>query len=277
MNEMVFLVIFLLLFIRLIGLGVSLDFYLRMRNVRFKIFILGWAFWFFAGIFPFLYDITNGLLLSELFLVINAIFAALGSLLIYLGFVYNFKYIQLKFIILICILELILATLFAILLGSKVAIGLSFITLELSIISLLFFQIAKGKHFAKYIGKSIIWYYITVIFVVLLTIVSIYQFLQGYSYGLYDSNDFIAIFYNYSIGISITILTLVFFIHFEYNILKQQKFELKDIYSHDLGNIMQSILSATELMKLESEEGLLNLIKEKCDKASELIKKIREL
>ena len=52
---------------------------------------------------------------------------------------------------------------------------------------------------------------------------------------------------------------------------------LKDKYSHDLGNIIQIILGAVEIMAMEtnhSEKELL-IIKEKCIEAAEHIRNIR--
>lgn len=277
MNEVVFFSLLLLIFIRLIGLGLSVDIYLRNHAPKFKVFILGWTFWFLAGIFPILSDITNDIVLVDTFLVINGILASLGTLMIYLGIIYNFKYIQLKVIVLLCVFQTITSITLAIFISSQIAIGFSLVIIELSIISIVFLHVFKGKTFITYVGKSIIWYYGVVIIGILFSVVSIIQFSKGYQYGLYYSNDYTAIYLNYSLGVGITILTVILFIHFEYSILNQQKFELKDIYSHTLGNIMQSILSATELLELDKEEDLLNMIKEKCSNASELIKKIRKL
>ncbi|MFX0060259.1 MAG: hypothetical protein ACFE85_15770 [Candidatus Hodarchaeota archaeon] len=277
MNEVVFLSLFVLLFIRVVGLGISVDFYFRSHTLKFTIFTLGWLLWFFAGIFPFLSDITYNSLLKELFLVINGLLASIGALIIFLGIIYNFKYIQLKIVILLCIIIIIFTILLAILINSRTAIAFSFIIVEISILSLGFLHLIKGRSFIEFIGKSINWYYLTLIFVILLTVISIFQFLKGYPYGLYFSDDYTAVFLNYFTGIGVTILILIFFIHYEYNILKQRQLELKDIYSHDLGNILQAILSATEVMKLDKDQDLMQLIREKSEEAAQLITKIRQL
>ncbi|MFX1355926.1 MAG: hypothetical protein ACFFA8_01455 [Promethearchaeota archaeon] len=277
MNELVFYNLTLLLLVRLIGLSLSIDLYFRSHNVKFITFIVGWTFWFLAGIFPIFSDITTNLLLDQIFLTSNGILASLGTIIIFLGIVYNFKFIKFKIFIILCIFILLFEIVLAIFINYRVSIGLSFIISEFSILSLILLHLAKGSEFIRYIGKSIIWYYITVIFGLMVIGNSIFLFLKGYSYGLYDSNDNLAIFFNYFFGTGVTILILIFFIHLEYNILKQQQLELKDIYSHDLGNILQSILSASEIMSYEKDDDLMNLIKEKSKEASELISKIKKL
>lgn len=70
-------------------------------------------------------------------------------------------------------------------------------------------------------------------------------------------------------------------IHLEHNIANQEKFQLKDTYSHNLGNIIQVIFSASLLSEMdktaEGESEKLQLIQKKCNEASEIIKEIRKL
>ena len=80
-----------------------------------------------------------------------------------------------------------------------------------------------------------------------------------------------------------TILIITFIIHLEYNITYEKKKDIKDKFSHDLGNILQAIESAHYLTRknekmvknnsLEAE----NIIKKKFREASETLKQIRKL
>ncbi|MHA2233613.1 MAG: hypothetical protein ACXAB4_14115, partial [Candidatus Hodarchaeales archaeon] len=103
-----------------------------------------------------------------------------------------------------------------------------------------------------------------------------------YSYGFYQSTDNPAVIVNYLFAIGITAVILVLFIHIEYSISQVEKYQLKDKYSHNLGNILQALTSAASLLELRksrSQEDLLNLelIQQKCVEASSLVKEIRKL
>ena len=72
-------------------------------------------------------------------------------------------------------------------------------------------------------------------------------------------------------------------IHLEYGISTREVRNLKDKYSHDLGNIMQVIYTATEISNKEENfqkeilAEMKDLVQDKVKEASDLIKDIREL
>jgi hypothetical protein len=106
--------------------------------------------------------------------------------------------------------------------------------------------------------------------------------LSSLNVGSFQSQDFTMIVGAYTSIIIMTILVIAFIIHLEYTISHEQQNQLKDKYSHNLGNIMQVIYSSTDLFKkitnLESiDNDKLDLIERKCKEASELIKEIREI
>ena len=79
-----------------------------------------------------------------------------------------------------------------------------------------------------------------------------------------------------------SLLLIILLVHVEYNSSASQKFELKDKYSHNLGNILQTISSTFELIIKEAfSETELNkmnkLIMDKIKEASKLLKEIREI
>jgi len=61
MNDLAFYSLIIYLVIRVIGLGIALDFYYNTRNSRFKLAILGWGLWVIASIS----SISSGFYLNQ--------------------------------------------------------------------------------------------------------------------------------------------------------------------------------------------------------------------
>ncbi|MFX1238654.1 MAG: hypothetical protein ACFE8P_13175, partial [Promethearchaeota archaeon] len=104
----------------------------------------------------------------------------------------------------------------------------------------------------------------------------------GYEFGMYTSNNNFLIMVNYGYGILLTSVQIVFVIHVEFKIRMNQNIELKDKYSHELGNILQTIYSSIQLVRkndaIDDENiDLLNLSEEKCLSAAKFLKNIRKL
>jgi len=77
-------------------------------------------------------------------------------------------------------------------------------------------------------------------------------------------------------------MLLVLLVHLEYSISTRKKFEIKDKYSHNLGNIMQVIYSSSDIIKRitkldVNEVEKLELIERKCKEAAKLINEIRNI
>jgi hypothetical protein len=101
-------------------------------------------------------------------------------------------------------------------------------------------------------------------------------------YGFYYStNDFLTML-NYLDGMAFTIVIIIIFTQFEFSISDNQRNQLKDNYSHDLGNLIQIIHGATYLVKEQIKDQRLSennveKIELNLGKTSDLIKKIRNL
>ena len=54
MKEFIIFSLSILLLVRLTGLGISLEFYLKSKERRFFTFILGWVFWSLTTVFAML-------------------------------------------------------------------------------------------------------------------------------------------------------------------------------------------------------------------------------
>jgi hypothetical protein len=91
-----------------------------------------------------------------------------------------------------------------------------------------------------------------------------------------------AVIINYSLAILMTVLILALFIYIERGITADDKFQLKDKYSHNLGNLLQimlasvSLIEADQLTPDEKDENL-SLIQSKFQEASDLLNEIRQL
>ncbi len=75
MNELAFLSIILLSSVRLIGLGVSLDYYFETKKRKFKVISFGWFIFFISGLFVIAINYYDniGIQLSFKYLEINEI------------------------------------------------------------------------------------------------------------------------------------------------------------------------------------------------------------
>jgi hypothetical protein len=268
----------------MMGLGITINLFFDLRRGRFKIIMLGWAIWIMAGIFPLVSEEAENTFLSESLLVANGIAAALGALLIFLGILFYFTHVSGKLSLMACVLIVIVPVLLFLTTDWTMAVNFSGITLYLALATAFVIVAAKRKALREIIGKAIVWSYVAillsafwVLFVLFLRFSS-----SEYSYGFYQSTDNPAVIVNYLFAIGITAVILVLFIHIEYSISQVEKYQLKDKYSHNLGNILQALTSAASLLELRksrSQEDLLNLelIQQKCVEASSLVKEIRKL
>ena len=282
MNDLVLLCLIFYIFVRAIGLGISLDFIYDTKDRKFIIFIFCWIIWILAALFPIFSSLVESNSLKELFLVINGVLAVLGGLFYLWGLFKYFMDVSFKIMTSIIIIFIFTSLFLFILINYSLSILFSALILNLIMICTYFVPPLKKKDFRKYIGKSIRWFYSAVILFSIFIPVSIINFLLGESYGLYDSENNLLIILNYIPTISTTVMLLVLLVHLEYSISTRKKFEIKDKYSHNLGNIMQVIYSSSDIIKRiakldVNEEEKLELIERKCKEASKLINEIRNI
>ena len=77
-------------------------------------------------------------------------------------------------------------------------------------------------------------------------------------------------------------ITAILMIHLENSRSYHSNYQLKDKYSHDLGNIMQVIVSLIPLLQEnesigEERDSTMELLNQKCEEASDMITEIRTL
>ena len=284
MQEVVLFGLFLMIFIRTIGLYISISFYLQFRKTRYLNLILGWGSWVITGFLPILSEFffENQVEVSQFLQILNVTLATLGLFLVISGIlVYFTQIIQEKDVFLISLILGLGPFLLWWILGSSLAVritGNSMIFLYILTVSI---GIKKRKEVTKFLGYSIPILY-GVAFFILLYILSYLLILipRGeITYGLYNSNDLLSIIIHYFFGVGVTFLLLLLIIQIEQGIAFADNFLLKDRYSHDLGNLIQVILTTTELVEgqssISSPEN--ELIQASCLKAGKLIAEIRKL
>jgi len=282
MNDLILVFLIIFIIVRVIGLAVSLDFYYDTRKNKFKIFSIGWALWIIAAIMPIYSTLVKDAFLVDLLLVLNVLFFSLGALFYGWGIYKYFLTVPVKIIESLIIITIAATILFWLIIGKSAVLIFLAIFIYALLISTYIIPPFKKENFKKFIGKSIRWYF-TPIFIMLTYIpVSIVIYLHGYGFGLYSSNDVVLIILNYIPTIGATFLMIVLLVHLEYNISSREKFDLKDKYSHELGNIMQAIFTSYDLIKAKREPTqevaeLEALLETKLDEASALIKQIRKL
>jgi len=282
MNDLVLLSLIFFICVRVIGLGISIDFLNATKAEKFKFLTLGWLFWILAALTPIFSNLVENIYLEEVLLVLNAFFATLGAIFYLWGFLKYFMTVSFKKMVSFFMIFIIIVVLFFLITDYKVTITFCAVFINLVLIITFVIPPIKKKSFKKFMGRSIIWFYASVLIISLFFPVSIIIYLQGYGYGLYNADDPVLIMFNYIPTIASSICLIILLVHLEYTTSSRKQLDLKDNYSHDLGNILQVISSAFELIEMkgrsESETSELGeLLKDKLNEAAKQIRDIREL
>jgi hypothetical protein len=282
MNDLVLLSLIIFIFVRVIGLGIAIDFLNGTKAEKFKFLALGWFFWILAALTPIFSNLVENIYLEEFLLVLNAFLATLGSFLYLWGFLKYFMTVSFKKMVSLIIIFIISTVLFFLITDYSVTITFCAVFMNLVLISFCVIPPIKKKSFKKYMGRSIIWFYASILTISIFFPVSIIINLQGYGYGLYNADDPVLITFNYVPTIVSSICLIILLVHLEYTTSSRKQLDLKDNYSHDLGNILQVISSAFELIEMkgrsEAETSELGeLLKDKLNEAAKQIRDIREL
>ncbi|MFX1571476.1 MAG: hypothetical protein ACFFB0_01905 [Promethearchaeota archaeon] len=282
MHELIFFSMLLLVFIRLLGIIVSVNFYYESKTNTYIYLTIGWCFWVIAGIVTLLSAIVINQTQEKLFLLMNYIFGPLAIFFITSGLCSYYINISSNKIRVFSVVLIILPLTIYLSLGIILVAFYARIFQFLGIIFMILIPILKYNTFKKKIGKSIRWYYLMCFSIALYIPIAVFSMITSISSGLFQSENITIIVGAYLSIIIMTILLIAFIIHLEYTISNKQQYQLKDKYSHELGNIMQVIYSASDIVKritkLENdEEEKLNLIERKCKEASKLINEIRNI
>lgn len=273
-----------LTFIRLIGLGVGLDFLLSRKKKRFQGQVAGWTIWTLASIFQILAQIAHEELLITTFDLIFAIFTLVGSFLISVSIIVYFMDVPARFIFIFTLILLILPLTVFLLFGIEIAVNFCIFFSFILVGGLYAVGILGGKNFKQKMGQSIKWFYAMIGTGILQLVVYIYITLQGVNLGVssVELENEILVGVNNTFSIAILVFTLVLLIHLENTRANLYNYQLKDKYSHDLGNILQVMLTAIYFIEEKSlpadeKEKIIDLLNQKSQEVSALIQEIRSL
>lgn len=284
MDALIFYNLVIYLLLRCIGFGISLDFYHNTKETRFKLAIMGWGFWVVASVSSISSSFISDELIIGLFLFLNALFVAIGTIFyIWTIFTY-FLEVPAKVFISMIVFLLIFLSLIYFIVSYQLAINLAVSLVSIILLSVYIVPALNWKIFKETMGLALKWYYIFLISLAIYIVISIYISSQGLGYyGAYSSYDIVLIILNYVPSILFYLMLIILLIHVEYNFSYNHRFILKDKYSHNLGNILQFIsgyIDLTSLNKDLAEKKLSELQKTfrlKCREASDLLKEIRQL
>jgi hypothetical protein len=269
--------------LRFIAIGIGFDFYIESKVPKYKEIILGWLLWLIGGIFPLLTLNISDQQIYEILLLYNGIFTTLGLGL--LAYILVSDYLEIKkiFIITYSVILLVVSNILYFTINYEISISFTSIYQQILWMGFILLPIIKWKVFRQRIDRHVWYYYFGILVIGLVYIpIGVIIYLQGYSFGLYNTNDVILISLNYGYLIIITVLLNFLIVHLEYRRTQKQKYDMKDIYSHNLGNALQSIYTALELtenydLNKEDAETVRKTSQNKIKEAADLLKEIKDL
>ena len=282
MNDLLIFCLVFFVFVRLVGLIVSIDFFYDTGEYKFKMLIFGWSFWVITGIISIFMNTFNEKGLNEIFLVFNVLFGTLGAIFNAWGLLEYYVSVPHKFMKFLLVLTPIMTLLLYLTVSFFASMIFCIILLNIALFTSFILPPLRKKKFKEFMGKSIRWYYLTIFTFIIYFPVSVFISTMGYGYGVYSTNDPIIIMLNYLPTIFGTILLIVLYVHLEYTVSNRQKEDLRDKYSHNLGNILQSVMSSIDLLEMNHNKkkdikSNIELAKERTKEAAEVIRKIRNL
>ncbi|MHA1945343.1 MAG: hypothetical protein ACXAC6_13350 [Candidatus Hodarchaeales archaeon] len=284
MNNVLFFTQLALTFIRLIGLGIGIDFLISRKRKRFQGQVAGWSIWILASIFQILAQNVNDLAIANIFDLIFAICTLLGSFLIAVSIIVYFRPISVKFIFLFTLLLLFSPLVIYILFGIEIAVNFGIFFSFILVGGLYTIGIIYSKNFRTQAGQSVKWFYAMIGTGIFQFLVYIFITLEGVNLGLssVELENEVLVGVNNTFSIAILVLTVVLLIHLENSRMRLDNYHLKDKYSHDLGNILQVMVSAIHFIEkkelpAEEREKITKLLNQKSQEVSTLIQEIRAL
>jgi hypothetical protein len=256
--------------------------YYKTKEKRHFLQFAGWLFLIISGLTPFGLILTLDIFLINSIRLLNVVCLNIGLFLLTTGLTMYFRPYARNTIIgslVIIIIVPLLISLIDVSIAVNISVIIEFLLIAVFIIGVNFNR-KKIKDLLKYSYELII-----LLTVLLIAFVVVYVFViiraPEYHHGLYMSTDVIAIIAYYSAVATVTLLGLMVFSHIEQTIYLKKKDQLKDDYSHKIGNILQVIMGAGTANKSitnqhEADENT-DLILEKTEEAGELLKKIRDM
>ncbi|NHJ39303.1 hypothetical protein [Candidatus Hodarchaeum mangrovi] len=273
-----------LAFIRMIGLGVGIDFLIQRKNKRFKAQVAGWSIWTFGSILQLISQFSLDVNLVEIFDFLFGISTLVGSFLISTSIIVYFYHIPVKTIFFVTLVLIVSPLIILIIFNLSTAVTFSILGSFLILMFLYIFGLIEGQNFKETVGESVKWFYAMVIVGTIHMVVFSLFTLGGINLSVTSSQieDLVALTIINSFAIAVTVMTVVLLIHLENSRSNLYNFQLKDKYSHDLANIIQIIASAIHLIEKDNlsvneKEKSVELLDQKLQEVLELLQEIRTL
>ena len=270
--------------IRIIGLGVGIDFLIVSKKKRFEAQVAGWSIWSLGSIFQLISQFTEDQDLIEIMDFLFGIATLVGAFLISISIIVYFHHIPVKNIFFGTLALVAFPFIIFVISDLPTAVNFSILGSFLIIVFLYVFGLYEGQNFKQTVGASVKWFYVLIIIGTFQMLLFTLFTLGGINLSLTSSQieDLFALTIINSFAIAVTVLTVVLLIHLENSRSNLYNFQLKDKYSHDLANIIQIIASAIHLVEKESlavneKEESIDLLDQKLQEVLELLQEIRTL
>ncbi len=284
MNDIVFFALTIILIIRIIGFSITLELYIGWKKRLLIIILTSWIVWIMATVVALVLIIPTTEINVTLMNFLDNYLTSIGVYIYLWGINHYFFEMKQKGILYILIFYSLALLLIGFLVNYDVATFLSLIGVIVMLLTSFFMPILRREEFLRAMGRTTYIYYSILIILIPFMVGSVYILLIGVNYSIVQTGDPIIIILYFIPSIAISILLITLLIHMEYTITERVKDQMKDKYSHDLGNIIQSISLIFSLnaekpdlgIKQEKEE-LDTMLKSKIDDARELLKEIRKL
>jgi hypothetical protein len=191
--------ILLLIFLRVVGLIISIEFLRDLKESKFKILIIGWFIWILAGCSALLSGVFESQLLTDISLLINGITTTIALLFVMMGLFSYFQEIPGKILVILSIVFVSFPLIASLLGFYNIAFNLSSMFLFIIIVVFSIVSLKKKEIFKNSISIKSYYWYLTVLFSFYSVTISYVIFLlQGYSFGFY-SNESHYLFYSFRI------------------------------------------------------------------------------
>ena len=155
MHVVVFFSLIILLFLRLIGVVISIDFYSRTKNSKFINLGISWALWLLSGLFPLIALIVINPFLSNIRLILNVLFTTIAITLIVKELLVYFIDFKNKYLIILILIITVLCILFYFTSGAEIAIGVTSVIYQLIWILGILYPFIKWKMFTERVNKQL--------------------------------------------------------------------------------------------------------------------------
>ena len=250
-NEFILFSILCIFIIDIIAIGIFTNFYIETRRKSFDLIIPGWICHALGQLTPLLAESIPDVILSQFSYLSFGVLTSVGVFMIGIGLISYFIKIPRSIVLVAVIASTIFPIVIWLTMGLKIALNASLTSFGIALIATYVAPALNWKKFKELIGKSILLYYISIGVVGIFAPVTFLTLFRGHAYGLFFSNDQFLIMLNYCNVIIGVILMIMYFVHVEFSITNQERFELKDSYSHNMGNNLQAISLTLELIKMK--------------------------